>query len=229
MKEVTLDVESRKLESKGILSALRKGGKIPAVFYGKNIKSESISVDLKTFDSIIKENGANVIIDLNFKSGKKAAIVKSLQRDILTQSPIHIDFQSISLADKVEVSVPIHIDGIADGVKNFGGVMEFISREVRVKALPKSIPQKISIDVSALGIGHGITVADLPKLDGVDYVQDQSTLIINVITVAVEEEKSVDTSAEAVQPEVISKGKKDKEGEEGTVAATPAAGVAVKK
>ncbi|MCA6071363.1 MAG: 50S ribosomal protein L25 [Endomicrobium sp.] len=231
MKEITLDVETRKLESKGNLAALRKSGKIPAVFYGRNIKSESISVDLKIFDSIIEENGANVIIDLNFKSGKKAAIVKSLQRDVLTQSPIHIDFQSISLADKVEVSVPIHIDGIADGVKNFGGVMEFITREVRVRALPKSIPQKISIDVSALGIGHGITVADLPKLDGVDYVQDQSTLIVNVITVAVEEEKPVETSAEAVQPEVIgSKGKKDKEGEEGgAVAATPAAGAAAKK
>ena len=229
MKEITLDVESRGIVSKGNLSALRRSGKVPGVFYGKNIKSESISVDLKTFDLIVKENGANVIIDLNFKSGKKVAIVKSLQRDILTQTPIHIDFQSVSLVDKVEVSVPIHIDGVADGVKNFGGVMEFITREIRVKALPKSIPQKISIDVSALNIGDGITVADLPKMDGVDYVQDSSTLIVNVITVAVEEEKSVETGAEVVQPEVISKGKKDKEGEEDAVVTTPAVGTATKK
>jgi large subunit ribosomal protein L25 len=227
MKAVILDVEVRQPGSKGSIAALRKSGKAPAVFYGKSIKSESISVDSKTFVSIIEENGANVIIDLNFKDGKKSTIVKSLQRDIMTQRPVHIDFQSISLADEVEVLVPIHIDGVADGVKNFGGVMEFIVREVKVKALPRSIPQKISIDVSSLGIGHGITVADLPKLDGVSYVQNPSTLIINVVAVIVEEEKPAAEGAEVAQPEVISKGKKDKEGEEvaaATAAAAPAAG-----
>ncbi|MDR2395351.1 MAG: 50S ribosomal protein L25 [Endomicrobium sp.] len=211
MKEVILDVQTRELGAKNKLSALRKEEKIPAVFYGKNIAPESITVDAKTFMSIIAENGANVIIDLNFKNGKKPAIVKSLQRDVLTQSPIHIDFQAISLEDKVEVLVPIHIEGVADGVKNFGGVMEFIVREVRVKALPKSIPQKISIDVSTLGLGQGITIADLPKLENVDYVQELSTLIVNVIAVAVEEEKPKEETAETTQPEVISKGKKDKE------------------
>ncbi|MDR1523617.1 MAG: 50S ribosomal protein L25 [Endomicrobium sp.] len=211
MKEVILDVQTRELGAKSKLSALRKEEKIPAVFYGKNIAPESITVDAKTFMSIIAENGANVIIDLNFKNDKKPAIVKSLQRDVLTQSPIHIDFQAISLEDKVEVLVPIHIEGVADGVKNFGGVMEFIVREVRVKALPKSIPQKISIDVSTLGLGQGITIADLPRLKNVDYVQEPSTLIVNVIAVAVEEEKPKEETAETTQPEVISKGKKDKE------------------
>ncbi|GHT38973.1 general stress protein CTC [Endomicrobiia bacterium] len=224
MKAVILDVEVRQPGSKGNISALRKSGKVPAVFYGKDIKSESISVDSKTFVSIMEENGANVIIDLNFKDSKKPTIVKFLQRDVITQRPIHIDFQSISLEDEVEVLVPIHIDGVADGVKNFGGVMEFIVREVKVKALPKSIPNKISIDVSALGIGHGITVADLPKLNGVSYIQDLSTLIINVVAVSLEEEKPVTEGEEATQPEVISKGKKDKEGEETATAATPAAG-----
>ncbi|MDR3256906.1 MAG: 50S ribosomal protein L25 [Endomicrobium sp.] len=218
MKEVILDVEVRTMGSKGNLAILRKDGKIPAVFYGKDIKSESIAVNSKAFVSIIEANGANVIIDLNFKDGKKAVIVKSLQKDVLTQNPIHIDFQAISLEDKVEVLVPIHIDGVADGVKNFGGVMEFIVREIKIKALPKNIPQRISIDVSALGIGHGITVADLPKLDGVQYVQDSSMLIVHVVSVTVEEEKPVAVEGtEATQPEVISKGKKDKEAEENTV------------
>jgi large subunit ribosomal protein L25 len=222
MREVILDVQTRQLGTKSKLSALRKEGKIPAVFYGKNIEPESITVDAKKFMSIIAENGANVIIDLNFKNGKKPAIVKSLQRDILTQNLIHIDFQSISLEDKVEVLVPIHIDGVADGVKNFGGVMEFIVREVRVKALPKSIPQIISVDVSLLGLGQGITIADLPKLENVDYVQDPSTLIVNVIAVAAEEEKPKEESVENTQPEVISKGKKDKE--EGVEAAPASSG-----
>jgi large subunit ribosomal protein L25 len=223
MNEVILDVEPRTTGSKGNLSSLKKERKVPAVFYGKNFKPESISINAKAFVSIIEANGANVIIDLNFKDGKKSAIVKEIQRDVLTQNPIHIDFQAISLKDKVEVSVPLHIDGVADGVKNFGGTMEFIVREVKVKALPKSIPQKISVDVSSLGIGQGITIADLPKLEGVDYIQDPSTLIINVILAKVEEEKPADTAVgtEPAQPEVISKGKKDKEDEEGATA-TPA-------
>ncbi|MDR2645102.1 MAG: 50S ribosomal protein L25 [Endomicrobium sp.] len=223
MNEVILDVELRAAGTKGGLSSLKKEGKIPAVFYGKNVKHESISVNAKAFASVIEANGANVIIDLNFKDGKKPAIVKEIQRDVLTQVPIHIDFRSISLEDKVEVLVPIHIDGVADGVKNFGGTMEFIVREVKVKALPKNIPQKISVDVSALGIGQGITIADLPKLEGIDYVQDPSTLIINVIAAKVEEEKPAEAAVgtEPAQPEVISKGKKDKEGEEGAEAAVP--------
>ncbi|MDR1942652.1 MAG: 50S ribosomal protein L25 [Endomicrobium sp.] len=223
MNEVILDVELRASGTKGGLSSLKKEGKIPAVFYGKNVKHESISVNAKAFASVIEANGANVIIDLNFKDSKKPAIVKEIQRDVLTQDPIHIDFRSISLKDKVEVLVPIHIDGVADGVKNFGGTMEFIVREVKVKALPKNIPQKISVDVSALGIGQGITIADLPKLEGIDYVQDPSTLIINVIAAKVEEEKpaAAAVGTEPAQPEVISKGKKDKEGEEGAAAAVP--------
>jgi large subunit ribosomal protein L25 len=224
MNEVILDVELRTAGSKGSFSSLKKEGKVPAVFYGKNFKPESISINAKAFVSMIEANGTNVIIDLNFKDGKRSAIVKEIQRDLLTQNPIHVDFHAISLKDKVEVSVPIHIDGVADGVKNFGGTMEFIVREVKVKALPKSIPQKISVDVSSLGIGQGITIADLPNLEGVDYIQDPSTLIINVILAKVEEEKPTDAAAagtEPAQPEVISKGKKDKEDEEGA-ATTPA-------
>jgi len=217
VKEVILDAQARVARSKGDLAILRKSGKIPAIFYGKGINPEAITVNSKNFVSIIEANGANVIIDLNFKDGKKAAIVKSLDRDILTQHLIHIDFHAISLEDKIEVLVPVHIDGVADGVKNFGGVMEFIVREVKVEALPRNIPQKISVDVKSLGIGQRMTVADLPKLDGVKYVQDSSTLIVHIIAVVVaEEEKTVAVAEETavVQPEVISKGKKDKEVEE---------------
>ncbi len=216
MKEVILDAQTRALGSKGDLAVLRKTGKIPAIFYGKNIKSEAIAVSSKVFISIMEVNGANVIIDLSFKDGKKAAIVKSLDKDVLTQNPVHIDFHAISLEDKIEVLIPVHIDGIADGVKNFGGVMEFIVREVKVEAMPRNIPQKISVDVRTLGIGQRITVADLPELDGVKYIQDSSTLIAHVIAVAVEEKtpEAVAEGTVAVQPEVISKGKKDKEVEE---------------
>ncbi|MCL2334741.1 MAG: 50S ribosomal protein L25 [Endomicrobia bacterium] len=223
MKEVILETEVRETGSKSSLEAFRKQGKIPGTFYGKGVKPSNIAVNSRDFMTIIAENGANVIISLKLKDGKKPVIVKELQRNILTQAPIHVDFQAISLKEKIEVLVPIHIEGIADGVKNAGGVMEHIVREVRIAALPTNIPQKISLDVSALTIGKGLTIADLPKLEGVEYLQDPSTLVVNVVTVKVEEEKPAAEAAaagtEPAQPEVISKGKKDKEGEEGAAAA----------
>jgi len=224
MKEVVLSVQEREAGSHGSLKALRKEGKVPAVFYGKDVKAQPILIDSKAFIAAIEQHGANAIVSLNLKGGKKSAIVKFIQKDILTQAPIHVDFQSISMTDKVDVKVPIQIVGVADGVKNFGGVMEFIVREVEVKTLPANIPQKISVDVSALGIGQGVTVAGLPKLEGVEYVQDPSTLIVHVVAVTVEEEKPAEPGAEAAQPEVISKGKKDETAEGAAAAAAPAAG-----
>lgn len=218
MKEVILDAQIRETGSKSGLESFRKQGKIPAVIYGKDIKPASISVDSKAFMSIVEAHGENVVINLKMKEGKQSAIIKELQRNVLTQAPMHIDFQVISLKDKIEVMVPIHIEGVADGVKNFGGLMEFIVREVEVSCLPTKIPQKISIDVSPLGIGQGITIAELPKMDGVEYTQDPSTLIVHVVAVTVKEEAAPEPAAEAAQPEVISKGKKDKEGEGGEVA-----------
>lgn len=211
MKEVILEAQSRTIGSKGAIANIRKEGKVPAVFYGKDIESENISVDSKEFMTIIAANGVNAIITLNMPSGKKTAIVKSVQKDILTQDLIHIDFHAVSMKEKVEVEVPIHIDGVADGVKNFGGLMEFILREVSVECLPNDIPQKISVDVSPLGIGDSITVADLPKIEGVEYLQDPETLIINVVAVTVEEETAAEEGAAATEPEVIAKGKKEEE------------------
>jgi large subunit ribosomal protein L25 len=224
MKEAVLDVETRNLGTKSILSSLRKSGKVPAVFYGKGMQPQNIAVTSKLFMTILEKNGSNAIIDLNFSDGKKSAIVRDLQRDIITQEPIHIDFLFVSPENKIEVSVPIHIDGVPDGVKNFGGVMEIVLREVKISALPKSIPQRIDIDVSPLEIGQGITIADLPKLDGVDYIQELSSLVLHVVNVRAEEEKPAEGAAEVAQPEVISKGKKDKEGEEGAAVSTAAGG-----
>jgi large subunit ribosomal protein L25 len=213
MKEVILDAEIREVGSKSSLENFRRQGKIPGVLYGKDIKPSSISVDSKAFISIIEANGANVVINLKMKDGQQAALIKELQRNVLTQAPMHIDFQAISLKETIEVMVPIHIEGVSDGVKNFGGLMEFMTREIRVSCLPTNIPQKISVDVTALGLGQGVTIADLPKLDGVEYLQDPSLLIVHVVSVSAAEEPAAEAGAEAAQPEVISKGKKDKEGE----------------
>lgn len=224
MKEVELSAEPRKITSKHALKKLRKEGKIPAVFYAHNENTEEILVDAKTFETVTHAGmGSNVLINLHIGSTSKTAMIKEIQRDMITLHPIHIDFQGISLKEKVEVKIPVHITGESPGVKLGGGVLEHIIRELKVKCLPKDIPGSVNVDVSNLQINQGIFVRDLPKIEGVDYLADPGTLIINIVSPTILEEKPEEVAAAVAgapaEPEVISKGKKDKEGEEGAAAA----------
>ncbi|MDD3053100.1 MAG: 50S ribosomal protein L25 [Endomicrobiaceae bacterium] len=214
MKQVALEAEIREVSQN--LNVIRNAGKIPAVFYGKNETPIAVTVDTKKFMTIVGKEGANVIIELKFKDFSKTAIIKELQRHVLTQAPNHVDFQAISLKEKINILVPVHIDGIADGVKNSGGTLEHILREIKVRCLPTDIPSKISVDVSALKIGEALTVSQLPKIDGVEYENDPTNIVVNIIALSVEEEKPVDVTAVPQAPEVIAKGKKEEEGAEGT-------------
>ncbi len=211
MKQVVLEVEVREVSQN--LNTIRSAGKIPAVFYGKNESPIAVTVDTKKFLTIVDNEGANVIIELKFKDFSKTAIIKELQRHILTQAPNHVDFQAISLKEKIDILVPVHINGVADGVKNAGGTLEHILREVKVRCLPTDIPSKISVDVSALKIGEALTVAQLPKIEGVEYENDPTNIVVNILAQVVEEEKPAEAvAAEPQAPEVISKGKKEEEG-----------------
>ena len=209
MKQVVLEAQVRDVTKN--LNTIRKAGQVPAVFYGKKEQPIAISVDAKKFMSIIEKEGANVIVELKFKDSSKPSIVKELQRHILTQAPNHIDFQSISLTEKIEILVPIHVEGVADGVKNEGGTLEHVMREIKVQCLPTDMPSKISVDVTALKVGDDITVEQLPKIDGVEYVHhDKSAVVVTVLGQTVEEEKPAEAAAEPQAPEVISKGKKNR-------------------
>jgi len=219
MKQVVLEAQMRDVSQN--LNVIRNSGQVPGVFYGKKEQPIAISVDAKKFMSIVEKEGANVIIELKFKDFSKPAIVKELQRHILTQAPNHIDFQSISLTEKIEIAVPIHVEGVADGVKNAGGTLEHVMREIKVRCLPTDMPSKIPVDVTALKVGDDITVEQLPQLKGVEYIHDQKAVVVTVIAQSVEEEKPAEAAAEEPQaPEVISKGKKEEEG--APAAAAPA-------
>lgn len=214
MKQVALEAEIREVSQN--LNVIRTAGKIPAVFYGKNETPIAVTVDSKKFMTIVDKEGANVIIELKFKDFSKTAIIKELQRHVLTQAPNHVDFQAISLKEKIDILVPVHINGIPDGVKNSGGTLEHILREIKVRCLPTDIPSTINVDVSALKIGEALTVSQLPQIDGVEYENDPTNIVVNIIALSVEEEKPADVTAEPQAPEVIAKGKKDEEGAEGT-------------
>ena len=232
MQTVTVEAEIREPLSQGNINSLRRAGYLPAILYGgartkKNVAENTLlKVNEKSFMKMLNKEGSNVLLELKLGSEKTNAVIKELQRDYITRKLIHIDFQRVDMTKKLEVMVPIHLSGEAPGVKLHGGILEHITRELKVICLPKDIPHQIDVDISKLEVGDGLTVADIPAKEGLQVLTDPHQLVANVVAPTILEEPTV---AEAVpgatEPEVIAKGKKLEEGEEGAVAA-PAKGAA---
>ncbi len=227
MQKVELEVKPRDLGQKDKnrnLTQLRSEGWIPGTLYGHG-KPVDIAVDQKQFSKAIHTKaGTNALFTVKYGSESSLAVIKEIQRHILKHNPIHVDLMRIDTKAKLSVSVPTHISGEAPGVKNGGGILEHITREVRVRCLPDDIPVEISVDVTKLELGHGIKVKDLPALKGVEYLTAVDTIIVNIVAPKIEEEKAPaagEVAAAGAQPEVIAKGKEKEEG-----AAAPAAGAA---
>ncbi len=163
MKEISLEVERRKGAGKGICRKLRREGKIPAILYGPGEEPTPLMVDSTAFTHIYRDlKGENAIFTLKFKGSKgKKTILKELQRNPINMEIIHIDFEHISPRKKITVEVPIHLVGVPKGVKEGGGVLEHLLREVEIECLPTDIPEHIEVDVSGLNIGDSIHVGDL--------------------------------------------------------------------
>lgn len=225
----TLDSEARKSEvSKGEMKKLRASGKIPAVVYGDK-ENVTLAVDAVKFKSLLGKAGHNVIVTLNMPDkSAKTVLIKEVQKNVITRALSHIDFYQISMKKKIEISIPVVLVGDAPGVKS-GGVLAHIVRELKVKCLPTDIPGKITIDISNLEIGHTITVKDLALSKNVEVLVRPDQIVVNIVSPTILEEVVPGTPAEAAaEPEVIGKGKKEEEGEEGAEAA-PAAGREAKK
>lgn len=212
MKQIQLSAQSRTLSTKGDLSKLRTQGWVPAVIYGGKEPVQIVSVDTKQLHTILHtEAGENAVIQLETNHGKSTVMIKEVQRDILTHSPLHIDFQRISLSEKIEVPVPIHIVGEAPGVKNSGGILEHLLREVRVKCLPTEIPPHVELDISQLELAQGFHVKDLPFDKKTEVLNDPEQLVLHIVAPTVEEEAAPAELPVSTEPEVIAKGKKEEE------------------
>ena len=219
MKEVELGGQIREVSTKGTLNKSRSEGLIPAIVYGAKETSTPVWVNEKDFSRVLQtERGINVLIKLKYGSKSKIVLIKEIQRNVITDRPIHIDFHIISLKEKTEVNVPIQTVGEAPGAKTADGVLEHILREVRVSCLPTKIPESILVDISNLNIGEGITVKDLPPIEDVEILSDPESIIVHVTAPTKVEEVPVAAEAETAEPEVIGKGKKEEEGEEGAPA-----------
>ena len=233
--EITLNVEVRAAKgTKKELSSLRAGSRIPAVVYGGETGPLNISLSERELMDARKKGGANAIIHLKHAKGQETVMVKELQRHPVTDRPTHADFQRISLTKMIEARVPLLVVGIAAGVKDFGGMLAYDLRELRIKALPTAIPQKIDVDVTKLGLHEALHVSDLVLPAGVEVLDDPKHVVVHVtvakeeVVAAVAAVPGAEGAAVVAEPESSNtKGKKDDDGKlvkETAKAAAPAAG-----
>lgn len=226
MQTIQLESKKREVASHGRLNLLRRSGELPCVVYGGSKSTEAISVNGKLMFQILKEHGTNVIVNLMVNGKPDTALVKDVQRDPISHKIVHVDFQRISMKEKIEVSVPIHVKGEAPGVKLSGGILEHILRELRIRCLPMDIPTALDVDVSSLQITQSIKVKDMQLPSGLEVLTDKEQIVVNIVSPTVLEETTPAAAAAvpgAAEPEVIAKGKKPEEGE-AAAAAAPAAG-----
>jgi len=217
-----LEAQPREAGSKNHARRVRQEGKIPAVVYGAGKDSLSITVDPRVVTRILNsETGHNTIFDLALNGEKTKAMIVDWQYEPIKGKLLHIDLKRIALDKLLKVSVPIFLVGEAAGVKQEGGIMEQMLREVEVECLPADIPSHIDADVSQLTFGKVLRVSDLPHSDKLKFLTDPNQPVAHVTSVkeevVVAPEAAAAEAATPAEPEVIKKGKQETE-EEGEAA-----------
>ncbi len=230
-KTVELEAKYRSVLGKVGAKEARNEKQIPAIVYGHKTKPMPIQMDYKAFEHTIHTSaGENVLISLKVKGEKsleERVIIKEIQHHPVSDAIQHVDFNVISLTEKIKVKVRFHVKGEAPGVKA-GGVLDVVHHEIEVECLPTQIPDKLEADISKLEIGHAIHVREIAFPEGVTCLLDQDEVVVSIHAPKAEEEKPAEEAAK--EPEVIAKGKEEegKEAEAG-VAAAPAEAKEVKK
>jgi large subunit ribosomal protein L25 len=224
----TLEAESRSSGNKNDARRVRRGGKIPAVVYGAGKNAVSVSVDPRQVARILHSaTGHNTIFDLALDGDRTKAMIVDWQYEPIKGSLLHIDLKRIAMDQKLRVMVPIVLKGEAEGVKQQGGILEQMLRELEIECLPQDIPSEITADVTALVFGKVLRVEDLPHVGRLKFITDPNQPVAHVISVKEEVAPTPDaTAAEAAaptEPEVIKKGKQEEEGAEEAAAPEPKA------
>src|ERR1700747_797989 len=219
-----LEAQARKPGTKNEARRVRRDGKIPAVLYGAGKDSLPISVDPRVVTRILNsESGHNTIFDLTLSGESTKAMIVDWQYEPIKGTLLHIDLKRIALDKVLKVNVPIFLVGEAAGVKQEGGIMEQMLREVEIECLPADIPSHIDADVSQLTFGKVLRVADLPHTEKLKFLTDSNQPVAHVTSVKEEvvvtpEAAAAEAGTVPAEPEVIKKGKQETE-EEGAEAA----------
>ena len=226
MKSVPLNAFPRALSGRGGVKKLRDNGRIPAVIYGGKTQSQSLEVDAEEIGDVMHHAvSENILLDLSVKDdarSKRLALVQEVQHHPLSGAVLHVDLHEVAEKEKVTIMVPVETSGEAVGVKTGGGVLEHVLFKIKVRALPKDLPEQIVVDVTSLEIGKAIHLGDIQQPAGVEILGDKKVSVIAVAAprTEVEEVAATDAAATTVGEVEMTKEKK----EDGTAGAAPAKG-----
>jgi large subunit ribosomal protein L25 len=207
-----LEAQPRTPGNKNAARRVRRDGKIPAVVYGAGKDSLPVAVDPRHVLRILNsETGHNTIFDLALDHDKSKAMIVDWQYEPIKGKLLHIDLKRIAMDQKLTVQVPIELIGEAMGVKQEGGILEQMLREVEIECLPADIPSHISVDVSNLAFGDVLRVSDLPHAGKLKFLTDEGATVAHIVAIKEEVVESPDAIAAATpaEPEVAKKGKQD--------------------
>jgi large subunit ribosomal protein L25 len=181
--QFSLTVESRAQTGRSASRRLRKSNRVPAVLYGKHTKPESLSIEGPEFTRLVKSvAGRAVLIELNRSGAEKAlSFLQEVQRDPITDKYLHVDLQEVKSDEKFEIRVVIRLTGESFGVKNQSGVLELNTQHLRIRCLPKDLPEAIAVDVTELKVGETIKVAELKPIAGVEFLDAKGQPVVSCV------------------------------------------------
>lgn len=217
MRTITISANKRESAGKGVARKLRASGRIPGTFYGRRQEAISIDIDARELENFLsKTESENVIVNLDIEGSRKTALLKSVQHGPVRGLILHADFYHVAMDREIDVSVPIHFKGTPTGVKNEGGIMQSIMRELEISCLPGKIPDSIDIDVTELNVGDSIHVRDI-QMEEIKVTSDLDRAIVTVLAPTVTKipaAEAVEAGEEAEELVVEAEEKEEKKEED---------------
>jgi large subunit ribosomal protein L25 len=205
-KQVKLTARPRTESGRNAVKQVRNRGSVPAVIYGHHTAPSNLEVSHRDLEIILSHAvGENILVDLEILDGSKTSnqlsLIQEVQHHTIRRNILHVDFQAVSMTEEISADVAVEPTGEADGVKNYGGLLEQSIRTISIRCLPQHLPEVITVDVSALKVGDSIHVRDLPLPEGVTATADAELTVFIVAEPTVAAEAPAGETA--ASPEVI--------------------------
>lgn len=220
MEKVIIKAEKRTITGKKVKN-IRLAGKVPAVIYGDKLKSLPISLDQRDTTNTLNKVSGSSILTIDIEGEEHAALVREIQQDYIKGELLHVDFQAVSLKDKLRTNVSISLIGVAPVLEEYSALIVSGLDQIEVECFPQDLPEVIEVDVSILEeLGAAIYLKDIPTIENVEFLSDPEDLIAVASAIkeeveeVIEEEELLEEVEEGAEPEVLEHGKK--EDEEGT-------------
>lgn len=192
MKSVPLKAFPRAQKRRGPVKQLRSTGRVPAIIYGRQTDPQTLEISAREIGDLIHQSASeNLLVDLSIENdsrAKRLALVQEIQHHPIDGKIVHVDFHEVAENEKVTVQVPVETVGEAAGVKTGGGVLEHVLFKLKVRCLPKDLPEQITVDVAALEIGKSIHIGEITAPQGVEILGDKKIPVVSVAAPRAEEE-----------------------------------------